>query len=335
MNVRSINEGCKTSEGKAMNTEVATMRGRAESSGEGISEAASHMSASWVDREAYPFEDRWMTLKSGARMHYLDEGSGEPLLFVHGTPTWSFEWRHLVRGLRSRFRCIAPDHLGFGLSDRPRGGSYTPEWHATNLAEFVERLGLEGFTLVVHDYGGPIGLPLALDGRGRVKRLVIFNTWMWSLKGDSGVERAHRIVGGKVGRFLYRRANFSLRVITPSAFADRRKLTPRIHGQYLAPFADIDARETVLWALARALMESDAHYDALWSRRGQLATLPALIVWGMKDPAFRPHQLERWRKALPAAEVLDLPVGHWPQEEAPEEVVEAVSRFLHQSAPAR
>jgi haloalkane dehalogenase len=302
-----------------MSTEVSTMGSQRVESG------GSH---AWVDREAYPFEDRWLTLRSGARMHYVDEGTGEPLLFVHGTPTWSFEWRHLIRGLRSRFRCIAPDHLGFGLSDRPSGGSYSPEWHAANLAEFVERLDLRDFTLVVHDYGGPIGLPLALDGLGRVRRLVIFNTWMWSLKGDAGVERGARIVGGALGRFLYRRANFSLRVITPSAFGDRRKLTPRIHAQYLAPFTDIDARETVLWALARALMQSDAHYRALWNRRTQLAGIPSLIVWGMKDPAFKPHQLGRWREVLPQAQVVELPVGHWPHEEAPEDVLSALARFL-------
>jgi haloalkane dehalogenase len=290
--------------------------------------------AGWVDRAAYPFQDRWTTLGRGDRVHYVDEGSGKTLLFVHGTPTWSFEWRHLILGLRDRYRCVAPDHLGFGLSDRPARADYSPEWHAANLSELVDRLALEDFTLVVHDFGGPIGLPLALDDRRRVRRLVILNSWMWSLKGDAGVERAHRIVGGGLGRFLYRRANFSLRVITPSAFADRRKLTPSIHAQYLAPFADVEARETVLWTLARALMQSDAHYQAMWQRRARLAELPALIVWGMKDPAFRPHQLTRWREALPAAEVVELPVGHWPQEEAPEAVLAAVTRFLERTRAA-
>jgi pimeloyl-ACP methyl ester carboxylesterase len=288
----------------------------------------------WVDRRAYPFRSRWIELPRGDRMHYVDEGPGAgehqapAILFVHGTPTWSFEWRRLIEALRPTFRCVAPDHLGFGLSDRPADGGYTPEWHARNLADFVERLGLRDVTLVVHDFGGPIGLPLALDGSGRVRRLVVLNTFMWSLMGDKGVERAARLIGGPVGRFLYRRANFSLRVITPSAYADRRRFTPEVHRQYLAPFPDLWSREAVLWALARALLGSDAFYSSLWERRQALAALPALVVWGMKDPAFRPHQLARWREVLPQARVVELAVGHWPQEEAPDAVIRAVETFL-------
>jgi haloalkane dehalogenase len=291
-------------------------------------ESANTEQPAWVDRDAYPFPSHRIGLSYGPRMHYVDHGSGEPVLFVHGTPTWSFEWRHQIRALAPRFRCIAPDHLGFGLSDRPRDGEYTPEWHGRNLADFVDRMGLSGFTLVVHDYGGPIGLPLALNTPGLVRRLVLLNTFMWSLRGDAGVERAVRIVGGSFGRFLYRRANFSLRVITPSAFADRRKLTRRIHRQYLAPFPDAWSRGAVLWPLAHALAGSDDFYRSLWERRHALAKIPSLIVWGMKDPAFRPNQLARWKEVLPQAEVVELPVGHWPQEEAPDTVTRAMEQFL-------
>ena len=95
-------------------------------------------------------------------MHYVDEGSGPPILFVHGTPTNSYEYRHLIAALSKRFRCIAPDHLGFGESSRPQSFAYTPEAHARVLQEFVERLDLKDLTLVVHDFGGPIGLPLVV-----------------------------------------------------------------------------------------------------------------------------------------------------------------------------
>jgi len=282
----------------------------------------------WLDREAYPFESRWMELPGGSRMHYVDEGTGDPLLFVHGTPTWSFEWREVIRALTPAVRCIAPDHLGFGLSDRPSSAPYTPEWHAANLASFVERLEIESFTLVVHDYGGPIGLPLALDGSGRVRRLVVLNSFMWGLSGDPGVARVARLLGGGLGRFLYRRANLSLRVIAPSAFADRKRLTPAIHRQYLAPFPDPGSRGDVLWPLARALLGSEAHYESLWARRERLADLPSLLIWGMRDPAFGPDHLARWKEALPHADVVELPVGHWPQEEAPDPVVSAIRHFL-------
>ena len=114
------------------------------------------------------------------RLHYVDEGSGEVVLLVHGTPTWSFEYRHLIRALAPARRCIAPDLLG-GLSERPLDFAYPPQAHARVLSEFVEKMGLERLSLVVHDYGGPMALPLLLDAASRVNRLVLMNTWMWPL----------------------------------------------------------------------------------------------------------------------------------------------------------
>ncbi|HEX8691071.1 MAG TPA: alpha/beta fold hydrolase [Longimicrobium sp.] len=281
----------------------------------------------WLDTGAYPFAHHWAELPGGRRMHYLDEGAGEPILFVHGTPTWSFEWRHLVRGLASTHRCVAPDLLGFGLSDRPRDFAYTPEAHAEALERFADALGLDGFTLVVHDYGGPIALPLALAGRAR--RLVVLNTWMWSFAGDRSMETKARVAGGRLGRWLYRRLNFSLKVIVPGAYGDKSRLTPAVHRQYLAPFPDAWSRGAVLWPLAKALLGSGAFYDSLWRRRDALRGLPALIVWGMRDPAFPPRHLERWKAALPGARVVELPAaGHWPHEEQPDDVLAAVRAFL-------
>lgn len=282
----------------------------------------------WVDRQAYPFTSRWVDVGTG-RLHYVDEGQGPVILFVHGTPTWSFEYRHLIEGLRATHRCIAVDHLGFGLSDRPADAAYTPEAHAQRLRAFVDQLGLSRFTLVVHDFGGPIGLPLALDGSGRVERVVVMNSWMWSFADDAEMTKRARMVAGGFGKFLYRRLNASLRLITPSAYGDRRKLTKAIHRQYLEVFPDPDSRERVLFALALSLLGSSAHYDGLWQRRGELAKVPALIVWGVKDSAFRPHQLAKWRDAAPTAQVVELATaGHWPHEEEPERVLEAVRAFL-------
>jgi len=289
----------------------------------------------WVDRDAYPFRSRWLELPDG-KIHYVDEGDGEPVLFVHGTPTWSFEYRHLIGALRGGHRCIAVDHLGFGLSDRPAAADYTPEAHAARLRAFVDKLGLRRFTLVVHDFGGPIALPLALDDPDRVERLVVLNSWMWSFADDPEMTKRARMVSGALGRFLYRRLNASLRLIVPSAYGDRRKLTKAIHRQYLAAFPDADSRERVLWALARALTGSSAFYEGLWQRRQRLAAIPTLIVWGMKDTAFRPHLLARWRRALPHATVVELAeAGHWPHEEQPEGVIGAVQAFVPSVPAAR
>lgn len=282
----------------------------------------------WVDVNAYPFYPRSMRLPRGSSLSYLDEGEGEPLLFVHGTPSWSFEWRHVIRALCTSHRCVAPDLLGFGLSDRPQDFSYTPEAHAREIGAFVEAIGLRDFTLVVHDFGGPIALPLALERTGLVRRVVVLNSWMWRLDTDPAIARAARLLGGRIGRLLYETVNLSPRVIMPAAYADKRKLTRAIHEQYLAPFADRWSRGNVLWTLARSLIASGAHYEKLWSRLERLKEVPVLLIWGMRDPAFTPASLARWREAAPHASVVELPAGHWPQEEAPDDVVRALREFL-------
>lgn len=287
----------------------------------------------WLDRDEYPFEHRYAELSSG-RMHYVDEGSGEPVLLVHGTPTWSFEYRHLTRALvAAGRRAIAPDHLGFGLSERPAGFAYTPEAHAENLRAFVEQLGLDRFTLVVHDFGGPIGLPLALDGSRRVRALVALNTFAWPLDGDARFLRKAKLAASPFGKFLYRRLNASLKLLMPSVYGERSKLTPEIHRQYLAVFPDADSRERVLWALACALLGSGHHYASLWERRSVLQRLPALLVWGLRDSAFGPEALARFREALPRARTVELEsAGHWPHEEEPELVSRALVEFLKANA---
>lgn len=282
----------------------------------------------WLDRSQYPFEVRSIALTDGT-MSYVDQGSGEVLLFVHGTPTWSFEYRHLINNLAQRYRCIAPDHLGFGLSARPAEFTYTPRAHAAALREFVDRLGLDRYTLLVHDFGGPIGLPLALDRPSRVARVILINTWAWPIDDDPRMARGARLIGGAIGRFLYRHANASLRLIMPSAYGDRKKLTPSIHAQYLNVFRDRDARVRVLHTLANALLGSRAHYQSLLDRLGALRQMPVLIIWGMKDTAFQPYQLERWRALVPNAVVVAVPgAGHWPHEEEPAAVIAAIERFL-------
>ena len=240
--------------------------------------------ASWVDRAVYPFESRYLRLSAG-EMHYVDEGQGDPILLVHGTPTWSFEYRHVIAALAKRHRCIAPDHLGFGLSERPAGFAYTPEAHAAVLAEFVDRLGLDRITLVVHDFGGPIGLPLAVPPASPVDRLVILNSFAWPLNDDKLAGGA-RIAGGPIGRFLYKYANASQKLIMPSAYGDKQKLTKAIHQQYLAVFRDREARVQVLHALAKALLQSRAHYQMLLDALPSLR-MPALLVWGHEGQRVR------------------------------------------------
>lgn len=284
------------------------------------------MDTAWVDRAAYPFAPHYDEVDGGL-MHYLDEGTGEPIVFVHGTPVWSFVYRHLVRELRQDHRCIAPDHIGFGLSAKPPGWGYQFADHARNLAALIDRLGLDSFTLVVHDLGGPIGLSYALDNPGRVKRLLLCNSFMWPMVDEFAVPAAGKLFGGPLGRFLYLNLNASARSLLPLVYGDRSKLTPAIHRQYLAPFPRPDDRHG-MYAFAQQ-MASGAHWTAgLWERRAALAELPARIVWGMKDVAFAPKFLARWRTVLPQAEVSELPgAGHFVQEEAPDACVDALRQL--------
>lgn len=284
------------------------------------------MTPAWLDRKEYPFASRWVEVE-GARMHYLDEGQGPTVLMVHGTPTWSFLYRHLVVGLRERFRCVVPDHLGFGLSDKPAGDAYRPQDQARRLGAFVETLGLDDVALVVHDFGGPIGLAWALDHPESIRRLVLFNTWMWSFAGERRYERLGRVLGSGVGRFLYERLGASLNILFRRAVADKTRYTRAVHAQYAAPLREPAARHAT-WIYARAVMGSGDWYDGLWQRRARLAAIPALLIWGLKDPAFA-SVLPRWRTVFREAEVVELPdVGHAPPEERGPESAALVGRFL-------
>ena len=287
--------------------------------------ASLRVQPSWLDTGAWPFSPRWAALPQGA-MHYVDEGSGPPVVLVHGTPTWSFEWRHVIAALRPTRRVIAADHLGFGLSERPPAARYAPEDHARRFAAFIDSLALaDPVTLVVHDFGGPIALDWALEHPQRVRRLVVVNSWMWRLNDDPLMRRRAALVHGALGAFLYRRLNASLRLIMPSAYADRRRLTTAVHRQYLAPFPDAESRGRVLWALARALLDSSAFYASLWERRERLTDVPTSVLWGVKDSAFGPSMLTRWEEALPHARITRFEeAGHWPHEEEPGAFVEAL-----------
>lgn len=293
----------------------------------------------WLDPALYPFESRWLDVGPG-RMHYLDEGAGRPVVFVHGGPSWSFLWREPIRALRHRLRCIAPDLLGFGLSEQPAGFSFHPREHARSVAALLDRLDVRDATLVVHDWGGPIGLAFALEHPDRVRDLVLFNTWLWSVRGTLRGELAGRLFGSRLWAWLERRHSLSTRFFLPGVMGDRGRLAPDVHRHYLEPFRDPRSREpnVVLW---REILGASDWLASLWERRAAIAAKPALIAWGLADRAFTRADLARWREALPHARVEAFPrAGHFVQEEEPKAVVRLLAGFLrgggaqdHGSAP--
>jgi haloalkane dehalogenase len=285
--------------------------------------------SAWPDRDTWQWPPRYASV-SGGRLHYVRAGSGPRVVFVHGTPTWSYEWRHALTSLATSHEVIAIDNLGFGRSDRPSDAEYSPEAHARRFSEAMATLVPDGgVSLVVHDFGGPIAFDWALDHADRIAQLVIVNSWMWPLEDDPTMKRAARLAGGWLFRLLYRHANASLRLIMPSAYGDRSKLTPAIHAQYLSVFPDADSRERVLFALAKSLAGSSAYYARLWRRRDRLAAVPVTIIWGTRDSAFKPALLDRWRAGLPHAAIIRVEgAGHWPHEELPDEFNAALNEAL-------
>jgi len=280
----------------------------------------------WFDKTLYPFTAHYLDLPGG-RMHYLDEGSGETLLFVHGTPAWSFLYRVQIEALSRKYRCIAPDHLGFGLSDKPSSFEGTPQAHTQNLAKLIEHLGLETFTLVVHDFGGPIGLSYAIAHPEKIKGIVLFNTWLWETKTNKNVLKVDKLIRSALGRFLYLRLNFSPKVLLKSAFSNRAVLTPRIHKHYIRVFPSKSDRYGLL-KIAESLLGSSDWYQQQWSALSTLNAVPKLILWGSRDPFLTPHFLDVWKKRWPGAEVKLFDCGHFVQEEQAAAVTEAIHAFL-------
>jgi haloalkane dehalogenase len=182
------------------------------------------MRPAWVDQQLFPFDSHFLEV-DGAQVHYLDEGQGPVFLALHGNPTWSFLYRHIIDGLKDRFRCIALDYPGFGLSTAPPGYGYTVAEHARVVEGFVTRLGLDGITLMGQDWGGPIGLSVAVRHPERFRALVIGNTFGWPVRGEKTFERFSKLMGSTFpGGVLVKRLDLFTRVFVPGGI--KRKSSP-------------------------------------------------------------------------------------------------------------
>jgi haloalkane dehalogenase len=286
----------------------------------------------WLDAQEYPFTPHYFTTDVG-QMHYVDEGKGTPIVFVHGNPSWSFQFRAQIKGLSGTHRCIAPDHIGFGLSDKPYEWNYLPQGHADHLERLLESLDLREITLVVEDWGGPIGLSYALRHPDRVRNLVISNTWLWSVQGSWYYRAFSGFVGGSLGRWLIRHRNFFAKRILRMTFADKRRLTPQIHEQYLRPLGTPQERKGS-WVFPGQIIGASDWLASLWSQHDLLREKRVLLVWGMKDIAFREKELNQWHNAFPQAKVVRYAdAGHFVSEEKPAEMCRDIREFLDSDAP--
>ncbi|MCP3938469.1 MAG: alpha/beta fold hydrolase [Actinomycetia bacterium] len=276
----------------------------------------------WVDREAYPYRPKTLDHADG-RMSYVDEGEGSPVLMVHGNPAWSFLYRHQIEAVSGSMRAIAPDHLGFGLSNIATR-TIGPFDHSKNLERLVEHLDLDDITLVVQDWGGPIGLAFAERQRPRISKLVICNTWAWPVDRDWYYQGFSKMVGGPIGRAMIRRRNFFVESVMVKAFGDKTKLTNDIHDHYRNAL-DTPAKRDACARLPGAIIGATNWLREVEAGLSALSDLPVRLVWGMDDIAFREKELETFIGYFPEAEVTRLEgVGHFVQEEAPDAVTTAI-----------
>ncbi|HZZ83882.1 MAG TPA: alpha/beta fold hydrolase [Anaeromyxobacteraceae bacterium] len=287
--------------------------------------AADGSRPTWLPKSLFPFESRFLEV-AGCRIHYVDEGHGPPLLLLHGNPTWSFLYREIVRRLSPRFRCVAPDYPGFGLSTAPAGYDFRPASHSRVLEELVDALGLSGWTVMVQDWGGPIGLGLAGRRPELFRALVIGNSWAWPVEGVPRIERFSRFMGGPVGGFLIRRLNFFVNAFVPAGI-QRHKPSRAVMDAYRGPFARSASREPV-HVFPREILASRAYLAEVRRNLDRLRELPALLVWGDRDVAFRRAEREQFELLFPRHRTIVLRgAGHYIQEDAPEEIAAAIEEW--------
>ena len=275
----------------------------------------------WIPDDLYPFEDRYLEA-DGARVHYVDEGGGPTLLFLHGNPTWSFLYRDVIKRLRDSYRCIALDYPGFGLSTGPSGYGYTPAEHARVAERFVAELDLRDVTMMVQDWGGPIGFSVATRNADRFARFVIGNTWAWP-KSDLGTQGFSRFLGGPIGKRLILNRNLFVERILPGGVR-LKKLAPEVMEAYRGPFPTPRSRVPT-WVFPREILASRPFLAEVEAGLPAVAGRPALIVWPTKDVAFRNPERERWEQIFPDHKTVTLEgAAHYIQEDAADEIVAAI-----------
>jgi haloalkane dehalogenase len=286
----------------------------------------------WVDNELFPFESRFLEV-NGANVHYIDEGEGPVFLALHGNPTWSFLYRHIVAGLKDRFRCIALDYPGFGLSTAPAGYRYTIAEHAHVVEGFVEQLGLRDITMMVQDWGGPIGFWVATHHPDRFRAFVIGNTWAWPVT-EPNFRWFSKILGSSIlGGLLVKQADLFVNVFMKGGIK-RKKLDTAEQAMYKRPHPTPASREPV-HVMPREILTAHELLADVESGFPRVADKPALIVWGDKDQAFKEPQRQRWESTFPQHRTHILHgASHYIQEDAPDEIIAAITDWWPTTKPS-
>lgn len=284
------------------------------------------------DPTLYPFTSRWFDSPVGP-VHYVDEGTGRPLLLLHGNPDWSFLYRRMIADLRREYRCIAPDYPGFGLSAHPASGyGYTPAEHAEVVGALVDHLDLRGAVVFGQDWGGPIGLEVASRRPDRFDGLVMANTWFWPAD-DAVLERFSAVMSSRLLQWLIVNRNL---FVTPLM---RRTVKRPLSDAEFAHYTDVvptPAHRTGIAEFPRQIRGAHDWLAALERRvQARLSDKTVALAFGRRDVAFgRAAVVERWRRSFPTATVLHLPgADHYVQEDAPDRLVELIRRTFPVGRP--
>jgi haloalkane dehalogenase len=247
---------------------------------------------------------------------------------LHGNPSWSFLYRKIIAALHNDFRCVAMDYPGYGMSDAPPGYGFTPREHSLVLERFVDRLGLGDLTLMVQDWGGPIGLGLAGRRPELVRRLIIGNTFAWPLSGGWRIRFFSWVMGGPIGWSLTWAFNFVPKFFFARGLA--QKTAPAVLAMYLAPWRDRARRRAAVIA-PRQLVKASPYLKEVEAHLGSLADRPTLIVWGMKDFAFREAERAHFERIFARHQTVLLDdASHFLQEDAGERIAALFRAFRSQ-----
>jgi len=288
-----------------------------------------------VDSALYPFQGAYLDV-GGARMHYLDEGTGEPVVMLHGNPTWSFYYRNLVAALSDRYRCIVPDHIGCGLSDKPGDATYdyTLARRVDDVARLLEHLDLtENLSLVLHDWGGMIGMAFASRYPERVRRLVILNTAAFHLPSEKRFPLALWVVRNTpLGPLLVRGLN-AFSGIAARVCCKRKPLSPALRKAYTAPYDSWKNRiATLRFVQDIPLKPADRTHEIVAEVEAGLDRFrdrPMLICWGERDFVFSNAFRDAWARLFPEAALHSFPdCGHYILEDAADEVIPLIRAHL-------
>ncbi|MDB5341709.1 MAG: hypothetical protein JWP89_86 [Schlesneria sp.] len=279
-----------------------------------------------IPNARFDVDHKFVDLPSGARVHYLDEGKGETLLFLHGNPSWSFQWRDLVRGLRGSYRCVALDYPGFGLSLAPAGFGFTPREQSFVVEEFVDRLGLRDVTLVMQDWGGPIGIGLAERRPELVRRVVLGSTWAWPTAPGEPRGIFSAIAGGPVGEFAQVNFNGFAQFGIKNGIV--RELPPDVFELYVRPFRPLDRRGVAAFYPGQITAAGD-YFSELEAGLTRVKDKPALVFWALKDIGFPRSDLARWEKAFPNHKTIEFPdANHFFFEDTAEQMIPEIRAFM-------